>query len=72
MCFIVTFCRKLLNAEISLLFCTLPTFKNFLNKRKFERRSKRFERERDRKVLKKLSAGAIFLVERERERSRIF
>ena len=42
----------------------------FQNERKIERRSKRFERERERKVLKFLSASgcasASFLTERER------
>ena len=43
---------------------------------KLGRRSKRFERERERKVFQKLSASgsasADFLAERERERSQIF
>ena len=44
------------------------------NERKIERRSKRFERERERKVLQKLSvsASANFPAERKRERSQFF
>ena len=46
------------------------------NERKIERRSKRFEREQERKVLKILSASgsvsATFLTEHERERSQFF